>query len=101
MAAHKKHDEVQVFQYIVWYKQNYSGDSPSLRDICAACGIESPSVTNAILKRLEARGWLAWQGTAGILINGGNWTYIPPPGMPPAAGAVQTASSKGTGKGKT
>lgn len=73
MAARVKHDPNQVLAFIEAYKQAFGGDSPTIRQICAACEISSSSVVANILRKLEKDGKIR-RTPAGIAVTG--WVYI-------------------------
>ena len=67
-----------IFDYIVEYKRNNDGNSPSIREIMKACRLSSTSVTNYILNHLEAEGLilLPERGISrGIRVIGGKWSF--------------------------
>jgi SOS-response transcriptional repressor LexA len=71
-----KHDPNQVFSFILKFKASNDGISPTIRQICEACGISSTSVVAKILKRLEQRGWITLEPrfqTRNIKVVGGHW----------------------------
>jgi SOS-response transcriptional repressor LexA len=69
----------RVYEYILAYKLVYDGNSPTTREIQAACGISSSSVVAYWLKRLECRGLIRLHspvvGTRRrlIMVVGGAW----------------------------
>ena len=68
-----KYDPMDVLEYIQAYKTYYCGDSPTLRQIAAACEISSTSVVAKILRKLEKDGKIR-RTPAGIAVTG--WVYI-------------------------
>jgi SOS-response transcriptional repressor LexA len=46
----------RVFDFILKYKHEHDGNSPSFREIGEACGISSTAVVSYWLKRLETQG---------------------------------------------
>ena len=46
----------QVYKFIVAYKRDHDGNSPTIREIQDECGISSTSVVFYYLNQLEARG---------------------------------------------
>jgi DNA-binding Lrp family transcriptional regulator len=69
---------MDVLEYIQAYKTYYCGDSPTLRQIAAACEISSTSVVSHILRRLEQDGKIKRTG-AGIALPG--WEFAQKNGM--------------------
>jgi SOS-response transcriptional repressor LexA len=64
-----------VLNYIIRYKSEHDGNSPSLRQIMAACKVSSTSVMVNILQRLERAGLIALGGRyRQIYVTGGKWT---------------------------
>lgn len=69
----------QVMEFILTYKEAHDGNSPTVREIAAGCGI--PSTSNVVwwLRRLEAEGWLRVEETGTsrrrIMVVGGRWQY--------------------------
>ena len=51
IPAHRR-----VYEFIVAYKQAHDGNSPTIREIGAACGISSTSVVVYWLQRLQRDG---------------------------------------------
>lgn len=75
--AHK-HDHSAVFKFIVDYKKNNDGASPSMREISKTFDISSLSHVRYILGRLEVHGKikLTRAGEARrISVVGGQWKY--------------------------
>lgn len=72
-----------MLRYIIRYKTNSGGDSPTYREIMHACGITSQSIVAHNLARLEQRGYisrdLADSGPRHrrIAVTGGRWVYEP------------------------
>lgn len=75
--ARTTHDYDRVFRCIVEYKRDHDGNSPSTREITAACGITSTSVVRYILRDLAERGkiLLTDKGSRNIEIPGAKWVY--------------------------
>lgn len=68
----------RIFRFIVGYKESYDGNSPSLRKIGNAVGINSTAWVNYYLDRLEDEGRIIRRhdGTTGqIEVVGGRWVY--------------------------
>lgn len=69
-----------MLRYIIRYKTESGGDSPTYREIMRAVGFTSQSVVYYNLNRLEARGYITRPGGAKsrcIAIPGGRWVYEP------------------------
>ena len=63
-----------VLGYIVWYKTANDGNSPTIREIMAGCGIGSTSIVSYILRDLQDEGKLRIiDGSRGIMVTGGHW----------------------------
>ena len=66
----------RVYDYIVWFKHEYDGLSPSLREICLECGLGSTSLAVYHLRRLVDEGRVRMLGSGmsrGIMVVGGMW----------------------------
>lgn len=71
--------EFAVYQFIIAYKGDHDGNSPTLREIAAGIGLASVSDLPTRLRRLEQVGliWLTGSGPGQrICITGGKW--LPP-----------------------
>lgn len=72
-----------VFGYIVSHKIDHDGNSPTIREICAACGISSTSAVDYNLQKLERakliRLTIIAHRARGIEVVGGKW--LPPKGI--------------------
>ncbi|MCE7858403.1 MAG: hypothetical protein DYG86_01300 [Chloroflexi bacterium CFX2] len=68
----------KVYQYILQYKSEHDGNSPSIREIMSACRIPSSSVAKYYLDAMEARNLIRRGGDKGksrrIEVIGGAWT---------------------------
>jgi SOS-response transcriptional repressor LexA len=75
----KNYDDNDIFNYIIHYKKQYDGISPSYREIKDHCNISSISVVKVILERLVAAEKIKLiPGKAGgIMVIGGQWTFPP------------------------
>lgn len=74
--------KVKVYDFIVEFKKNHDGNSPSIREIGRAVGITSTSVTNYYLESLAGMEIikLKKQGSSRMIsVSGGSWT---PPAAP-------------------
>ena len=77
---HRVHDLRKVLRFIVDFKREHDGNSPTLREIGAGCGISSTSVVVHLLKRLEKIGKIEISGdneARSIVVVGGKWTFEP------------------------
>jgi SOS-response transcriptional repressor LexA len=63
----------RVFSFIVDYKADSGGASPSVREIVRALGLSSTSIVNYHVKALEADGRLVREGHH-LSIPGERWT---------------------------
>ena len=76
VGRRKIHDPAGVLYYIILYKSEHDGNSPTVRQIAEACDISSISVVNYLLRRLEASGHIRL-GDDGksrqIEVVGGRW----------------------------
>lgn len=78
----RKYNYREVFKFILQFKEHNDGNSPSLREICDACGISSKSVCNHILGILEEQGKIYLERDhkfRNIKVIGARWQ---PPGRP-------------------
>jgi len=74
----QKHNPQDLLRYIVRYKTAHDGNSPTLREIMAACGISSMGTTRGILRRLVRDGFIRLPGrrdARAIEVIGGRWVY--------------------------
>lgn len=69
-------NDEDVFAYIVRYKQEHDGASPSYRQIVEACGLRGVSSVVCVLDRLEDAGRIYRGGglNRSITVVGGSWT---------------------------
>ncbi len=71
-----------AFHFIVGFKKKHDGNSPSLREIAAACGITAPSAALHHVRELAADGVIHLKagryGKQRIEVVGGRWTYENP-----------------------
>jgi SOS-response transcriptional repressor LexA len=65
----------QVLKFIIRYKSENNGNSPSYEDIMAACGISTKSHVKAILDKLEVSGALERDGTRHIVVPNSEWIH--------------------------
>ncbi len=61
-----------VYKYIIKYKRDNDGLSPSMREIMAQ-GVSSTSVVAWHLAKLEDEGKISCNGVRGIKVTGGEW----------------------------
>lgn len=74
-GAKRKHDYQAVYQFIISYKTEFCGESPSLREIMRAMDISSTSTTRNILIRLAKEGKIVYDGpNCHIHVTGATWT---------------------------
>lgn len=69
----------RIYNYIVQYKQQYDGESPTTRQICTACNVRSTSHASKQIHALERLGMIklfAKDGNykTGIIVTGATWT---------------------------
>lgn len=72
----------QVYAYIVSYKMDHDGNSPTIREICTACGFSSTSVAYYNLHKLERAKLIRFRKAyraRQIDVVGGKW--LPPEGL--------------------
>ena len=65
-------DRQGVYKYIIKYKRDNDGLSPSMREIMAQ-GVSSTSVVAWHLNKLEQEGKINGGGVRGIKVTGGEW----------------------------
>jgi len=71
----------RIFDYIVQYKRENDGNSPSLRDLVADCEAGGTSAARYHVMKLEKQGKInipAAGRPRSIRVTGGRWTYEPP-----------------------
>ena len=82
MSDRAIYDIQPIFNWIVEYKTEHDGNSPSLRELMRACNITSSSVASHILRRLARAGKISLTGqrsrTRSIIVIGGEWHLINP-----------------------
>ncbi|PKN85928.1 MAG: hypothetical protein CVU46_09595 [Chloroflexi bacterium HGW-Chloroflexi-8] len=75
----KKHSRQQVFDFIVSFKRENDGLSPTVREIMESCNIPSSSNTTYILDELSRNGLIALnEGKRGIMFIGSQWVFPAP-----------------------
>ncbi len=71
------YDIQRIFNWIVQYKTEHDGNSPTLRELMRACDMSSLSVVAYNLRRLERAGKITLAGrraqTRRIVVIGGEW----------------------------
>jgi SOS-response transcriptional repressor LexA len=74
-----QHEPEQLFRFIVDFKSEHDGNSPTIREIMQACGITSTSVCSYNLKLLARSGRirLCRDGVRAsrIEVVGGHWSH--------------------------
>lgn len=76
MRTEKLGKEQPVFTYIIQYKTENDGLSPSYRDICKYCNVSSTSMVQYYLLKLKRQGKISFtKGISGIKVVGGRWEY--------------------------
>jgi SOS-response transcriptional repressor LexA len=65
----------KILNYIIDYKLENNGNSPSTREIQVGCGISSKSVVAYHLKKLVDEGFISIEGNTArmIAVKGGEW----------------------------
>jgi len=72
------HDLHKIFQWIVAYKTNHDGNSPSLVELMHGCDISSRSVALYQLHRLHKAGYIRLTDhhqSRSICVIGGEWRW--------------------------
>jgi SOS-response transcriptional repressor LexA len=66
----------RILDYLIRFKTNHDGNSPTFRQIMKACGITSTSVVHYYLQRMRVNRLIKIEaGHKGIEVIGGKWTY--------------------------
>lgn len=65
-----------VLKFVIRYKAENNGNSPSYEEIMDKCGIKSKSNVKDILDKLQASGSLEREGTKHISIPNSEWIQI-------------------------
>jgi hypothetical protein len=72
----------RIFWYIVEYKRNHDGNSPTMREIMVGCGISTTSMVYLYLNQMKAAGLIrrpepesGIRCSASIEVVGGEWTF--------------------------
>jgi len=80
-APQKRHQYADVFDWIVKYKREHDGNSPTMREIQDGCSIPSTSTVSYILIRLEEQNLITLTDPIGrsrsrsICVIGGHWSF--------------------------
>lgn len=70
------YDIEKIFRWIVEYKTQHDGNSPTLVELMSACGVSSRSVARYLLQRLQKAGLIRLSGnkqSRSIRVVGGEW----------------------------
>ncbi len=69
--------QAAILRYIIRYKCDHDGDSPTMREIMQAVGITAVSIVHHNLDALERRGHIQRRGTKArsISVPGGRYVY--------------------------
>ena len=64
-----------ILQFVIAYKQEHDGISPTIREISDALGLNSTSLVKFYLERLEEGGKIQMvaNSSRGIMVTGGAW----------------------------
>lgn len=73
------HDPLDIYFYLIDFKKSHDGNTPTLREIAADCGISSISLVNNLLLRLRKRGLIDLDNRHRIEIVSASWTPPHPP----------------------
>lgn len=66
---------VKIYQAILDYCAEHTGNTPTIRELCEICQISSTSVVNFHIQKLIDEGWLDWVDRK-LIVVGSVW--IPP-----------------------
>ena len=77
----KRHNPLEIYRFIVDYKAQHDGNSPTLRQIQRACGVNSTSVVVSLLNNLELQGLIrrprnGTDKSRNIEVVGGAWSCV-------------------------
>lgn len=77
----KHHNPLEVYRFIVDYKAQHDGNSPTIRQIQRACGVNSTSVVVSLLNNLELQGLIrrprnGTDKSRNIEVVGGAWSCV-------------------------
>lgn len=73
MTKHIRNRQEMVFDFIVQYKTDNGGTSPTLREIAAGIGLKSIALLQVYLMRLEMERRIEVVGTRHIAVRGEEW----------------------------
>jgi len=65
--------KIAIYDYLIRFKRENDGLSPSIREIMDACDISSTSVVIYYLRDMQKAGQITMRGKRGIAIIGGVW----------------------------
>lgn len=65
--------QIEVLNFIIKYKSENNGNSPSVTEIAAAVGVASTSTVDFHLTKLERAGKITRDGVKNIQVIGGEW----------------------------
>lgn len=76
-----RHNLLEIYQFIVHYKTQHDGNSPTIRQIQRACGVNSTSVVVSLLSNLELQGLIrrprnGTDKSRNIEVVGGAWSCV-------------------------
>lgn len=79
-TTHSKYDFDAILAFLIKYKQEHDGNSPTFRQIMAEFDIPSTSIISYVLDQMEAEGMIKLLGKRhrGIEVVGGSWSYEEP-----------------------
>jgi SOS-response transcriptional repressor LexA len=69
----------RIYRFLVEYKVDNNGNSPTLREICEACTISSTSVAIYYLRKLQELGLIHLEGamkSRSITVQAGRWQMM-------------------------
>lgn len=71
------HSRKAVLDFIITYKTNNDGNSPTMREISKGSGVKSTSNVDYILNQLEDGGFITRvsDSARSIIVTGGHWHY--------------------------
>ncbi len=78
LCSNQVHDPADAFAFIVRFKRDHDGASPTSRDLMAALQIPSSSVAYNVLRQLERAGLIQMEPglSRSIRIPGGRWDWL-------------------------
>ena len=72
------HNPETAYGFIVKFKKEHDGNSPTIREIGIACDISSTSATVYVMRKLVCAGRITLWGTRGIVVTDGKYTVGEP-----------------------